>query len=167
MKNELSPSWLQLDNSTIEVCREIEEQGGIINEEQEKRLASLVLSTKTKVFNLCTYLDSRDAEIEFIKERIRLAKEYLDGLVKKRQDLLDGAKFIMERSGLSKVEGDMGRKITLRKSTSVIVEIGVDHLPLQFVNTNPKPDKVAIKKAIESGQIVEGCSLVENKNVNY
>jgi len=58
-------------------------------------------------------------------------------------------------------------KLSTRKSKSVEVTIDTNDLPKEFksIKVTEAPDKTAIKKAIESGQEVEGCRLVENINL--
>lgn len=169
MINEIKPTLIQIDNALLELYQQIDDQSGELTKEQEEHLEGLISSSKAKVFNYCTFLDYLDSEIDFVKKRIMLAQEYAAKLSKKKQKMLDFTKFLMERSQKTKLEGDMGRNVSLRKSKSVKIDIGIDHLPSQFVRitTSFEPDKKAIKEAIESGQVIEGCSLVENKSVNY
>jgi hypothetical protein len=49
----------------------------------------------------------------------------------------------------------------------VIVDYDVNDLPKQYktVKVTETADKVAIKKALESGETVYGCRLVENVNL--
>ena len=58
-------------------------------------------------------------------------------------------------------------KLSTRKSKSVEVTIDTNDLPKEFksIKVTETPDKTAIKKAIESGQEVEGCRIVENINL--
>lgn len=57
-------------------------------------------------------------------------------------------------------------KIGFRKSTQVQID-DEGALPPDFVTTTvtTKPDKTAIKKAIQAGQAVAGAVLVENQNL--
>ena len=58
-------------------------------------------------------------------------------------------------------------KLSTRKSKSVEVTIDTNDLPKEFksIKVTEAPDKTAIKKAIESGQEIEGCRIVENINL--
>ncbi len=58
-------------------------------------------------------------------------------------------------------------KLITRKSKSVEVTIDTNDLPKEFksIKVTEAPDKTAIKKAIESGQEIEGCRIVENINL--
>jgi len=58
-------------------------------------------------------------------------------------------------------------KLSTRKSKSVEVTIDTNDLPKEFksIKVTESPDKTAIKKAIESGQEIEGCRIVENINL--
>ena len=58
-------------------------------------------------------------------------------------------------------------KFSTRKSKQVEVNIDPNDLPKEFKNVKvtETPDKNAIKKAIEQGQEVNGCQIVENINL--
>lgn len=58
-------------------------------------------------------------------------------------------------------------KFSTRKSKQVEVNIDPNDLPKEFkvVKVTETPDKNAIKKAIEQGQEVSGCRIVENINL--
>jgi hypothetical protein len=58
-------------------------------------------------------------------------------------------------------------KFSTRKSKQVEVNIDPNDLPKEFkvVKVTETADKVAIKKAIEQGQEVAGCRIVENLNL--
>jgi hypothetical protein len=58
-------------------------------------------------------------------------------------------------------------KFSTRKSKQVVIDYDINDLPKQYktVKVTETADKVAIKKAIESGQEVYGCRLVENINL--
>ena len=57
-------------------------------------------------------------------------------------------------------------KFGTRKSKSVQVE-DVNSLPkeLKVIKVTEQADKKAIKAALESGQVIEGCEIVENLNL--
>jgi hypothetical protein len=58
-------------------------------------------------------------------------------------------------------------KFSTRKSKQVEVNIDPNDLPKEFKNVKvtETPDKNAIKKAIEQGQEIQGCRVVENINL--
>jgi len=58
-------------------------------------------------------------------------------------------------------------KFSTRKSKQVEVNCDPNDLPKEFktVTVSETPDKNAIKKAIEQGQEVSGCRIVENINL--
>jgi len=57
-------------------------------------------------------------------------------------------------------------KFSTRKSKAVIVE-DVNSLPKDFkvIKVTEQADKKAIKQALENGEIIEGCTIQENKNL--
>ena len=71
----------------------------------------------------------------------------------------------LDAAGRDKVETTKVR-VSFRKSVAVSID-DEKALPADFVveTVTTKPDKTAIKKAIQSGQEVSGASLVENRNL--
>ena len=71
----------------------------------------------------------------------------------------------MDNVGRDKVETVKAR-ISFRKSVQVVIDEGAT-LPEDFVTTTitTKPDKTAIKKAIQGGQEIAGAALVTNRNL--
>jgi len=58
-------------------------------------------------------------------------------------------------------------KFSTRKSKQVEVNIDPNDLPKEFkvVKVTETPDKNAIKRAIEQGQEIQGCRIIENINL--
>jgi len=57
-------------------------------------------------------------------------------------------------------------KFGIRKSSQVSVE-DVNSLPKEYktVKVTEAADKMAIKKALQAGEHIEGCSIIENQNL--
>lgn len=67
----------------------------------------------------------------------------------------------------TKWEGRTGA-ISWRKSTSTSVTVPVESLPREYVSIVPEKlsaDRDAIKAALKSGKVIEGCSLVHKDNI--
>ena len=98
------------------------------------------------------------AEEAALAERRKSAEKRVERL----KDLLASS---MLSVGCDKVE-TARTKISFRKSTQVQIDDEAS-LPPDFVTTTvtTKPDKTAIKKAIQAGQAIAGAVLVENQNL--
>lgn len=71
----------------------------------------------------------------------------------------------MDTVGRDRFETPLCR-ITFRKSESVNIE-DEDKIPAEYIVVveQRKPDKAAMKKAIQSGQVIDGISLLEKRNI--
>ena len=71
----------------------------------------------------------------------------------------------LDAAGRDKVETAKVR-VSFRKSVSVNIE-DEGALPADFIveTVSTKPDKTAIKKAIQAGQEIAGATLIENRNI--
>lgn len=68
---------------------------------------------------------------------------------------------------LKSLDGDMGRKITLRRSEQVVITVETEKLPIEFVKIKLEVDKAAIKAELKKGIVIEGCYIKENQNVGW
>ena len=104
--------------------------------------------------NLSSDVEGMENEKKAFEERIKAAKNKIIALKTYLEMALNGEKFQTAKCS-----------ITFRKSKSVevtdILKLEKDYLKY----ADPTADKTAIKKAIESGVIIAGASLVENLNV--
>lgn len=105
--------------------------------------------------NLLSEAAAYKAEEEVFKHKMKTAQNKAESLKKYLDSALGGRKF-------NTVKVD----VTYRKSTSVDVE-DVEKLPDDYKKsvTTISADKTAIGKALKSGELVQGASLVENNNI--
>ena len=118
--------------------------------EKDEKIENVALWIK----NLSSDVEGMENEKKAFEERIKAAKNKVIALKTYLEMALNGEKFQTAKCS-----------ITFRKSKSVTVldvsKLGKDYLKY----ADPTPDKMAIKKAIESGVTIAGASLVENLNV--
>ena len=137
------------------------ETGEIFDEE---RFAELQLSREEKIEKTALWIKNLKSDNVALKsEEDALAKRRKsnENLLKSLQnylsDILNGEKFITSKAAIS-----------FRKSKSIEV---TDVYKVAEYNDNlvkygePKPDKTAIKKLIDSGVTVPGCELAEKLNI--
>lgn len=117
-------------------------------------------ATALYIKNLTAFVGNVKAEEAALAERRKTAEKRVERL----KDLLASS---MLSVGRDKVE-TARTKIGFRKSTQVQID-DEGALPSDFVTVTTtvttKPDKTAIKKAIQAGQSVAGAVLVENQNL--
>lgn len=105
--------------------------------------------------NLGSDIAAFKAEEDKLAARRKAAEKKLEWLKRMLVDNMDGQKFSTAKCAVS-----------FRRSEAVQVD-DVSHIPAELlrVKTTVEPDKPAIKAALEKGQEINGCKLVENISV--
>ena len=144
-----------IENFTFEID---EESGEIMNIDA---LEALEIERNTKIENVALYIKNLAAEAAAIREEEKALAERRKAKENKAEALkkylafcLNGAKFESAKVG-----------IAWRRSVALEIEDGAI-LPLQFVKVKEEYDKTKIKEALKSGEVLEGCKLVERNNIN-
>ena len=157
-------SLYKINAEYMELFGRIEMAEGVLTPELEEEL--IIKKSELEVKSIAyvevikqreSFNDRIDAEIK----RLQAMKKSNDTLVSRLKTNLLQAVSIFGNYEAGFV------KIGTRKSKQVIVDYDVNDLPKQYktVKVTETADKVAIKKALESGETVYGCRLVENVNL--
>ena len=155
---EISADFLKaLDGLEVD-----EETGEIMNfdavEALDAQFEDKAESVACYIKNLSAFAADLKAEEENLSTRRKTVERRVDSVKKYLSSCLATV-------GKDKVETAKAR-ISFRKS--ILVQIDDEAaLPADYVTTTvtTKPDKTAIKKAIQAGEDVTGASLVENRNI--
>lgn len=141
-----------------------EETGEILSEVNLQYLEELQMAFDDKIDNICCLIKNMDAEVKAFKteeanlKKRRMAKENASQRLKDYlKAILNGQKFESVRS-----------KISYRssKSTEVDMDLFLNNEDADFyVVTEIKPNKTAIKKALEDGKELIGAEIVENQSM--
>ena len=142
----------------IEECVDME-TGEIINPTRIDEL-NMVLTDKRE--NVALYIknlvaDSKaiDEEVKNLTARKKSINNKVDWLKQYLANDLQGSKFETAKVVVS-----------FRKSKSVDIQPNAN-IPDEFlIIQEPKPDKTALKKAIQSGAVINGVSIVEKSNIS-
>lgn len=137
-----------------------EDTGEILNIDE---LDALELEKNVKVENICLYIKNLlsdaaayKAEEQSFAQKRKAAENKAGRLKDYLQNMLAGEKFKTS-------------KVTVSYRNSKIVEVeDVEHVPAEYlrIKQTVEPDKTAIKKAIEGGAEIKGCSLIERQNMS-
>lgn len=154
-----------INNDYLELISQVEQAEGVLTPELEQAL--IINKSELEVKSI--------AYIEIIKQRESL-NERIDNEIKRLQALKKSNDTLVSKlkNNLLNAVNLFGNyeagfiKLSTRKSKQVVVDYDVNDLPKQYkvVKVTETADKVAIKKAIESGETVYGCRLVENVNLS-
>jgi hypothetical protein len=155
---EISTDFLKaLDGLEVD-----EDTGEIVNfdavESLNAQFEDKAESVACYIKNLSAFAADLKSEEDNLAARRKAAERRIDSVKKYLSSCLEAV-------GKDKVETAKAR-ISFRKSVQVQID-DEKVLPADYVTTTvtTKPDKTAIKKAIQAGQVVAGASLVENRNI--
>jgi hypothetical protein len=154
--NEMYTEALEgaIDSETGEIKNDIlAELLGEVGEELEKKALNIACFIK----NLESDAAAIKAEMDALKNRRDHALKKSESLEKYLTSVLEGQKF-----------KDARAEISWRKSSSVTVTADPEMLVKirpDLVRTKYEPDKTAIKKAIEGGDLVVGCEIVTKQGL--
>ena len=133
-------------------------------------LAELNMSREEKIENTVRYIKNLRADSEAARAEAANLIERADRFDKKAEQLED---YLLSQLGdCKKLETPLYTlKVRVSKSTYCPTdEEAIQRLPERFwnVKTTVKvtPDKKAIKAALEKGEKLEGCSIVENRRLS-
>ena len=133
-------------------------------------LAELNMSREEKIENTVRYIKNLRADSEAVRAEAANLIERADRFDKKAEQL--EAYLLSQLGKCKKLETPLYTlKVRVSKSTCCPTdEEAIQRLPEGFWNikTTVKitPDKKAIKAALEKGEKLEGCSLVENRRLS-
>ena len=142
---------------------EIEELAGELTPELEEKLTITALHLESKSMAYLEVIATKEGFNDLIDneiKRLQAIKKANSNLVTRLKDnLLIAVKLFGEFTVGTHSFGT-------RKSVSVQVDTDVD-LKDKFktIKVSSAPNKAAIKKALQQGEEIEGCSLVENLNL--
>lgn len=157
---------VQIHRDYLNIIEQIDLNGGEITEQMETDLVKNLIESKEKVSNYCLVLDRYEAEISFMKEKVKEAVAFIDRLQKQKDHLERIALDVVSAKG-EKLEGNGGNWINKRKSTSLEI-VNEALIPPIYYKIETKLDKAAVKEAIlKRGEYIEGCVIKENASLQW
>lgn len=146
-------------DAAIENCVDAE-TGDVIDIE---RLEALEMERDTKISNLACWVKDLTAEEKALKdEEDNLAKRR-KAVANKKASINDFLKAYLNGCKFK----DSRVSISYRTSTSTEIDedLDISALPDEYKLVEIRPSKIAIKEALQAGQTIEGCRLVENTSM--
>ena len=153
---ELNKDYAEL-SAMLEEAETPEEVEAIQN-----TLEMIDLSIEEKIENTAKYMVNVESDIQGLKteiDRLTKIKKAKENAVER---LKNNVEYAMKQKGIEKLE--VGTfKAYYKKSESVEIT-NLDVIPADYTRVEIKADKVAIKKAIKSGEVVDGAHIQTNMN---
>ena len=143
----------------------IAEQEGEITPEQDEQLAINRYELETKAVDYSIAILQLNAWVEIADKEAKRVTAIKNAYKKTAETLKQRIADAMERYDIREVK-DATIKVSLRKSVQTIID-DLDQVPKQYktVKVETTPDKTAIKKAIQEGEIINGAHLEEKNNL--
>ena len=157
-------SLWKISSEIFELEEQIIENGGELNEENEDIMSKMKELLDDKADSCINYIEYQESMIKLAKEK----KAEIDTYIKSAKGRLERFnEYIINcftRMDISSIETDL-MILKVRKPSKIVHIFNEDTIPLDFVECSNtiKIDKVALKKALKSGDI-DGCELVDSKN---
>ena len=143
----------------------VDPETGELNEEILADFEALEMDRTTKIENIGCWIKNLKSDAEALKAeskametRAKSAERKAESLKEYLEAALQGEKFSTAKVAIS-----------WRRVQAVEVDDAeVAQLPEQYVRRkiSVEPDKTAIKDALKSGEIIEGCRLVERQSMS-
>ena len=159
----MKKSLYHIENEYLTIISQVEELDGELTPELEEQLTINEKELQSKSIAYLEFIGSKEAlnvRVNDEIKRLQAVKKSNDTLVKNLKNrLLDAVKLYGDfEVGLT--------KFGTRKSSSVSVD-DVNSLPkeLKVIKVTEQADKKAIKEALQAGESIEGCEIVENLNL--
>ena len=155
----------QIQNEYLLLINQIIENGGEVTPQQELNLQITRDQLQDKGTNYAFVIKKLDAECDIIDAEIKRLSE----LKKVRQNACERLKanisHAMQTFEVDKIESPL-IKLSFRKSQSVNVA-DVNSLPNKYktIKVTEQADKMKIKQALLNGEVIEGCEIVNNNNL--
>ena len=147
------------------LMQEIEECEGVLTPELEEGLVINKEQLLVKSENYVHVIKSQEVYIDAIESEIKR----LQALKKQKEKAVDTLKSYLLQATENFGSFTSGFfTFSTRKSSSVEVVCDVNDLPKEYksVKVTEVADKTAIKKALQSGEVITGCAIIENHNLS-
>lgn len=156
--DELLQSDAQREDSTIDG-----ETGEIVS--VEEMLDNLEIDQKVKFDNLGCWIKNLIADIDALKTEETKLAERRKAKENQAERLKNYLAMNLQMAGYQKFETPRCL-LSFRKSKQVEIAEGTI-LPAEYVTTKitESPNKKALKEALESGEVIDGVSIVDKSNI--
>lgn len=138
---------------------EIDEETGEIKNAEE--LEELQVLREKKIENIGKYILNLKVDFEAYREQERK----FQNLKKQTEAKIEYLKNMLSKSLSGENFKTTEINISFRKSASLIID-DLDKIDKEYISYEPKPDKTALKQAIEAGKPLDGCHIEEKKNIS-
>lgn len=158
----LTTEYQSLYNQLIESA----DEDGVVDITISQALAVKEKEFTEKAVAVATVYRKFDNEIALYEQEIKRLQDYKKRLEKCRDRVKENLSYACQSVGIEKIDG-MYANISFRTSESVEID-DINLIPKEYLveKVEVKPDKTAIKKAIQSGIEINGAHIEKHNNIN-
>jgi CxxC motif-containing protein len=155
----------QIEQNYNQLAEQLIDNDGELTSELSEQLAITEEQLQNKSVAYSFVIKQMDADIDTIDAEIKRLQAAKKQREKASEYLKERIKHAMELFNIEEIKTPLV-KINFRKSETVEVE-NVNHLPDKYIvrKLTEQADKVKLKQAIKDGEIIDGVSIVEHRNL--
>ena len=153
----------EIDSAIQAVYDQIEQNEGVLPDELERALDGLQMERTEKIENIIKLLKNIDGDITKVEVEISLLEKKLNAAKNRKQSVKN---FLAYAIGNGNKFKSPIASCYWKESESVLCP-DVSFLPLKFVRekVTKEPDNVAIKDALNAGEVIQGCSIMHKSTL--
>lgn len=154
-----------MSNSLYDITKEMRKLDLMLDDDEQKVYAMQILQGELahKVDSIVNYHMQQDDFIDAVDKKLEHLKELKKVAKNKKERFNNYLVQCMKGMGKNKIQGEV-HSITLPRPRKK-VEVDERKLGEEWVRIKKviEPDKVKIKEALETGEVIDGAELVETK----
>lgn len=145
---------------------QLEEVEGLTSEMIEEAMSQVEGDINLKIENTCKVIKNIESDTSAIDNEIYRLLEMKKQKEKTVKSLKNYIQMQMEVTGITKIESKLFKVATKKSKAVEILDEAL--LPKEFLKekTTVAVDKIAIKKALSNGEVIEGAKIKENTSLN-
>lgn len=157
------PTLYAITSEQLRINELLEESGGELTPEIEEALTlneeNFLVKSEGYIESIARFKALAEAADVRIKEMQRIKKTAENSKRRLEERLL----WALQTMGRDKVEVGL-RKLTLRMTTAVNIT-DETAIPAEYIKVETSVDKMRIKEALKSGEVITGAELVTNQSI--
>jgi hypothetical protein len=133
----------------------------------QQHMDSLQIALEDKAYGIVRVIKGIEADIDAFKQEEDYFAQKRRSAEKKLKWLKEYLKMGLDSAGMSKLRARVFKISLSETKPSVVIDCPISDLPNRFktVTIEEKPDKDALRQAIEAGETIEGVYLARGKSL--
>ena len=150
-----------IDSEIQAIYDEIEANEGVLPDELETALNVLQMERTKKIENIVKLLKNIDGDETKLFVEIQCLQKKLQSLRNRKQSVRNFLAYAIGEG--NKVKTSVASIYWMNTKSTIADD--VEKIPEQYLKITKEPKLTLIKAALESGEVIEGCHIVQNKSM--